>query len=438
MEQAFRLFATRRLLRLYRVNDRRQAAADGYRDLVSMWQRSELTPSSLGLSANDYMLRRVGDTLWAARYRALVRDYKLARNYVREALSLIKNLKTARPNGAKSVFRKELAVLEAEAQYVLAHRIAIEQKDYQTAFRAVKQGLTIKPLPSHWQRRFSWTLGLYRFVVSDYRGAIEVWSALFDTEGLPSSWRAKLLFWRAAAYQELGEHGSSLASLQTLRAQYPLNFYSVVGISLLKTSARMEHATKLKLGLKIPRKPKRRYHLKAGKYQAAAKSLLLYDPYFRRIDVMLKLGFHSWSRASIQHHYRRAKKSWSQRSNVELFIRFAKLLSEVGSYPASISLLTNLQEVERDFWKNRPELVHIYFPLPFHEIIRSKATKYALDVSIPYAIARQESAFNKDARSHADAKGLMQLIAPTAKRISTEVGIALSPVPASFISLRLT
>ena len=58
-------------------------------------------------------------------------NYNSYRNYVHEALSDQKP-KNGTSQVDKIVFRKELAVLEAEAQYVLAHRIAIEQKDYRT------------------------------------------------------------------------------------------------------------------------------------------------------------------------------------------------------------------------------------------------------------------------------------------------------------------
>ena len=56
------------------------------------------------------------------------------------------------------------------------------------------------------------------------------------------------------------------------------------------------------------------------------------------------------------------------------------------------------------------------FPQPYASLFRSQAQKQGLDLSFPIAIARQESAFLSSARSHAGARGLMQLMPATAKQ----------------------
>ncbi len=48
------------------------------------------------------------------------------------------------------------------------------------------------------------------------------------------------------------------------------------------------------------------------------------------------------------------------------------------------------------------------------------------DLALAYAIARQESTFQIDARSHADALGLMQLLPATAKRTAQSLGLSYS------------
>ena len=45
------------------------------------------------------------------------------------------------------------------------------------------------------------------------------------------------------------------------------------------------------------------------------------------------------------------------------------------------------------------------------------------DLALAYGVARQESAFQRDARSRADALGLMQLLPGTAKQVSRQVGL---------------
>lgn len=51
----------------------------------------------------------------------------------------------------------------------------------------------------------------------------------------------------------------------------------------------------------------------------------------------------------------------------------------------------------------------------------------ALEPALPHAIARQESEFNKRAVSSADARGLMQLLPSTAKRVAKTLGMEFTP-----------
>ena len=55
------------------------------------------------------------------------------------------------------------------------------------------------------------------------------------------------------------------------------------------------------------------------------------------------------------------------------------------------------------------------FPVSYVEYMKYGAKRGGIDLSWMYAIARQESAMNPSARSHAGAKGLMQLMPATAK-----------------------
>lgn len=58
----------------------------------------------------------------------------------------------------------------------------------------------------------------------------------------------------------------------------------------------------------------------------------------------------------------------------------------------------------------------IRFPSPHKQLFEKNARLRKIDLTWPLAIARQESAFLKNAKSHAGARGLMQLMPNTAKR----------------------
>lgn len=63
------------------------------------------------------------------------------------------------------------------------------------------------------------------------------------------------------------------------------------------------------------------------------------------------------------------------------------------------------------------------FPLAYPEYFRRASHVTAVPESFLIAIARQESAFDPLARSHADALGLMQLLPGTAKRVARQSGL---------------
>jgi soluble lytic murein transglycosylase len=63
------------------------------------------------------------------------------------------------------------------------------------------------------------------------------------------------------------------------------------------------------------------------------------------------------------------------------------------------------------------------FPLPHREALQASAKSNNLDEAWIYGLIRQESRFITDARSRVGAKGLMQLMPPTAKWVAKQAGI---------------
>ena len=63
------------------------------------------------------------------------------------------------------------------------------------------------------------------------------------------------------------------------------------------------------------------------------------------------------------------------------------------------------------------------FPRPYRAIVRRQAARNQLPESLVYAVMREESAFDPDAVSPAEAHGLMQLIVPTARLFARRTGL---------------
>jgi len=68
----------------------------------------------------------------------------------------------------------------------------------------------------------------------------------------------------------------------------------------------------------------------------------------------------------------------------------------------------------------------LYYPLDFRSIIEQRANEQELSPNLVFAMVRQESAFDAEARSWAGARGLMQLMPATGKEVAQRLGLSYS------------
>lgn len=67
--------------------------------------------------------------------------------------------------------------------------------------------------------------------------------------------------------------------------------------------------------------------------------------------------------------------------------------------------------------------LHLRFPQPYDDIVFKNAKRFSLRPEYVYGVMRQESAMNRLAKSHAGARGLMQLMPGTAKDVAKSLKI---------------
>ena len=92
----------------------------------------------------------------------------------------------------------------------------------------------------------------------------------------------------------------------------------------------------------------------------------------------------------------------------------AKLAHQWGWHRKAIEMLGSIKA-----WDH----LAVRFPVIHRDYITEKAERFNYSPSLIFAIARQESAWQQDATSHAGARGLMQLIPATAKDAARKVGV---------------
>jgi len=107
-----------------------------------------------------------------------------------------------------------------------------------------------------------------------------------------------------------------------------------------------------------------------------------------------------------------ARREWThaiQRMDKPQMLIAAQLAHDWNWHDRAIMTL-----MQADYWDDLVKR----FPLAHRELVQTHAKQHGVEPAWAFAIIRQESAFTEDAKSHAGAMGLMQLMPATAKQVA--------------------
>jgi soluble lytic murein transglycosylase len=220
-----------------------------------------------------------------------------------------------------------------------------------------------------------------------YHGAwdkVRSWiEQLPDTERKEQRWR----YWLARSYEGLSGEGNQLLA----RGQYALlakerGYYAYLAADRLKQAYALNHQ-------RVPADP-------------ALRSRLETHDAVRRAREFLALGL-----------LPQARNEWRglTQGQSALELRQSAVLAE--SWDWHIQAITTLAKSE--YWDD----LHLRYPLLYKTDTLAAARKASVDSGWMYGIMRAESLYTPDARSHANAIGLMQLLPSTARRVARGLGI---------------
>ncbi|NNF97277.1 MAG: transglycosylase SLT domain-containing protein, partial [Halobacteria archaeon] len=112
-----------------------------------------------------------------------------------------------------------------------------------------------------------------------------------------------------------------------------------------------------------------------------------------------------------------ARREWNyaiQRMPQPQLLKAAKLADAWGWHDRAITTLA-----EAKYWDD----LELRFPLAHQQQVLNQAARQQINPAWAFAIIRQESAFTADARSHAGALGLMQLLPRTARDMARSLRV---------------
>lgn len=417
--QALALESLGRAAALERSLSRKKDAAETYRDIIELWDSPGATPKAMGLTETVFALRRIDETLWAARYRALEGDYENGKIFAQKALDLVANVhsqKTALNNET----REKLADYRAEGYHVLAYRIALEKREFESALSLNLLALQSPHLSREWIDRLTWFAGMYDYLGGNFASAKKRWEALL-AQTQDDAVRAMLTFWLAKVYDRMDRKDESRFYLNALAENFPLSYYTTVAPRVAGLKGAKDWRAIFGDVHDLRRK------LRDDSFSNPNVDRLRQIPEQRRLinraEVLAAAGLNDFLQAASDD----LAKAWPteviSESNSGAFLYLTRLHLAAGDYAKAIALTTKLAKTIPSFWKKHPEQLLVYFPQPFGETYRRNALESGIDQEVLLAISRQESGFNAAIRSSANAIGVMQLIPPTGEQYARQLGI---------------
>ena len=226
--------------------------------------------------------------------------------------------------------------------------------------------------------------------------------------------RGRSHYWRARTQAELGRQADAIAEYLSLSGRFPLSYYGQQALARLRETASEQYEAEIErlrgggpatTPLTFPTHPA----IESGAMQRGLSLLRVDEPALARRefdDVMTR-----------------------HRSDPEVRLIVAAAFAASGDF-ATASRLTRSRLAS--FAGEPPHgrawhLWRIAYPQAFAPLIEGIASRESVPAAFVRAVAREESAFDPEAVSVANAYGLIQLIRPTARRFARELGLESSP-----------
>jgi soluble lytic murein transglycosylase len=282
--------------------------------------------------------------------------------------------------------------------YFLQGRIEEEKghlekaQDYYDASYNEKTSLTGLPDKLLWLRAWN------NFKLKKYAQAVQDFQQMRDKVKDPAD-KARASFWLARSLKITTRSSAAEDELKTLASQDPLGYYGLLAYRDLNTAMpaiSVDPQAAMSLNL-----------LPLG--EIAAETRLT-------AEWLISVNETSFVERILNGIVADLKKQNVTRD--ETWLRVTSAYARAGLYLPLFSALGDLNpKVKDQLLNSHPDLL---FPLPYQDLIERASQTSGTPASFMYSIIRQESAFNPEARSPVDARGLMQLLPSIAKTLAKE------------------
>lgn len=280
----------------------------------------------------------------------------------------------------------------ARLYYILGH--------WNEAATAYNKYLGAYAKRGRYQKTARYELAVTRLVQKEYKKALTGFGRLLKEEDSPRL-KARYQLLEAIALTGSDQKQAAIEQLKQLATESPLSFQALVAHQRLRL-----------LGVEPPPP------MPNPKSVDPVPPLRVELP--EKVSLLARAGLDQLAEEELEEYESTLRARYRPREYESLCLAYSTLSGaarryQVGQRAARWSLLTKPPNI------NTRWLWDCVYPRPYSELVTQAETRYELPSHLMYAVMRQESGFRPSVVSPAKAVGLMQLIEPTARRVSEEL-----------------
>ena len=250
--------------------------------------------------------------------------------------------------------------------------------------------------------RAAWKFGWWSYMNRDYATTVKVFESA--AAAFPrSDYRPSFLYWAARAHGKLGAGAQAEARYRIVFSDYGNSYYGRLA---------RRHIARTADGVATADRPVSAAHQPAS---AVAPK----PPTADRIKLLLASGLYDDALAELRY----AQRAWGTSPAIEATIAWA--YHQKGELRRAITLMRRAypQSLTSAGHQLPVELRQVLFPLVYWDLIKKHSQTYDLDPYVIAALIGQESTFDPEVRSVANAWGLMQVVPATGRRLASALRI---------------
>ena len=228
--------------------------------------------------------------------------------------------------------------------------------------------------------------------------------------------QGRLRYFQGRAYEKLSDTQRAIQDYLLVLSEYPLSYYAMLALGRLEVLDGSQASVWIDTY--------REGAFEASRGLGYCFHNIQHEDGFMAAQTLSKMGLYSDALVEVAPLLSASE----PRVTYEAKLAKAILLQKKGDFSESARLAASLLEPVDDLLHRRYAAWLLAYPMPWRDIVE-KGAPFGSDLYYTtYAIMREESYYNPKAESWANARGLMQLMLPTAQSTAAEIGM---PKPAA-------